>query len=193
MRRRSGRAPRRRRGRRDHRLGRRDHRWRRRDDRWRRPRHAAITITASEYKFEVTGEATGGFVQVTFDNAGKEPHIVVPLKLQPGKTAADALPILSQEGEPDPAALAEVFDGDPTSSFFGTARPAPTRRLRDDGRGLRAGKLRAGLLPACHPTARPTTRWGCSPTSPSPMATRLPPRPKGLSRSPTTRSPRPTA
>ena len=81
---------------------------------------AAITITASEYKFEVVGEATGGFVQVTFDNAGKEPHIVVPLKLQPGKTAADALPILSQEGEPDPAALAEVFDGDPTSSFFGT-------------------------------------------------------------------------
>ena len=80
----------------------------------------AITITASEYKFEVTGEATGGFVQVTFDNAGQEPHIVVPLKLQPGKTAADALPILSQEGEPDPAALAEVFDGDPTNSFFGT-------------------------------------------------------------------------
>ncbi len=81
---------------------------------------AAVTITASEYTFEVTGEATGGFVQVTFDNAGKEPHIVVPLKLQPGKTAADALPILSQEGEPDPAALAEVFDGDPTSSFYGT-------------------------------------------------------------------------
>ena len=81
---------------------------------------SAITIAASEYKFEVTGEATGGFQQVTFENDGKEPHILVPLKLQNGKTAADALPLLSQEGEPDPAALAEVFDGDPTTSFYGT-------------------------------------------------------------------------
>ncbi len=44
----------------------------------------------------------------------------MPLKLKPGKTAADALPLLSQEGQPDPEALAEVFDGDLDTAFYGT-------------------------------------------------------------------------
>ncbi len=80
----------------------------------------AITITASEYKFDVSGEATGGFTQVTFENDGKEPHILIPFKLKPGKTAADALPILASEEEPDPAEAAAVFDGDPDTAFYGT-------------------------------------------------------------------------
>ncbi len=80
----------------------------------------AVTITASEYKFDVSGEITGGFAQVTFKNDGEEPHILVPLKLKDGKTAADALPLLSQEGQPDPAAVAEVFDGDIDTAFYGT-------------------------------------------------------------------------
>ena len=56
---------------------------------------AGITVVATEYKFEVTGTATGGFLQVTFENDGKEPHILVPFKLKPGKTSADALTLLS--------------------------------------------------------------------------------------------------
>ena len=80
----------------------------------------AITITASEYAFAIDGEATGGYVQVNFQNDGEEPHILVPFKLQDGKTSADALPLLSSEEEPDPEALAEVFDGDPFTSFWGT-------------------------------------------------------------------------
>jgi hypothetical protein len=79
----------------------------------------AVTITASEYKFDVSGDITGGFAQVTFKNDGKEPHILVPLKLQAGKTAADALPLLEAEGQPDPEQIAAVFDGDPTTSFYG--------------------------------------------------------------------------
>jgi hypothetical protein len=80
----------------------------------------AITITASEYAYEVAGEATGGFVQVTFENDGEEPHIVIPFKLKDGKTSADALALLtSGEEEPDPELVAEIFDGDPDAAFYG--------------------------------------------------------------------------
>ncbi len=74
---------------------------------------SGLTVKATEYNFDVTGDAAGGFNNVTFENDGKEPHILVAIKLQPGKTVADALPLLAQEGEPDPAAVAAVFDGDP--------------------------------------------------------------------------------
>ena len=80
---------------------------------------AGITVVATEYKFAVTGTATGGFVQVRFENDGKEPHILVPFKLKPGKTPADALALLSAQ-QPDPEQVAAVFDGDPDTSFYGT-------------------------------------------------------------------------
>jgi hypothetical protein len=80
----------------------------------------AITISASEYAYEIAGEATGGFVRVTFENDGEEPHIVVPFKLKDGKTSADALALLtSGEEEPDPELVAEIFDGDPDDAFYG--------------------------------------------------------------------------
>ena len=80
----------------------------------------SLTVKASEYKFDVSGSAAAGFTKVTFENDGKEPHILVAVKLQPGKTVADALPLLEQQVEPDPAALAAVFDGDPNTAFYGT-------------------------------------------------------------------------
>ncbi len=80
----------------------------------------ALTITASEYSFAIDGEATGGFVQVTFENDGEEPHILIPFKLQEGKTSADALPILASEEQPDEAAFAEVFDQPLDGAFYGT-------------------------------------------------------------------------
>jgi hypothetical protein len=79
-----------------------------------------LTVKATEYNFDVTGTAAGGFNKVTFENDGKEPHILVAVKLQPGKTVADALPLLEQQGEPDPTATAAVFDGDPGTAFYGT-------------------------------------------------------------------------
>lgn len=78
-----------------------------------------IKVVATEYKFEVTGAATGGFSRVTFENDGEEPHILVPFKLKPGKTAADALALLSAQ-QPDPEQVAATFDGDPNTSFYGT-------------------------------------------------------------------------
>ncbi len=81
---------------------------------------AGLTIKATEYEFDISGTATAGYTKVTFENDGKEPHVVEALKLKPGKTVADALAVISVQGEPDPVAAAEVFDGDPNSSFYGT-------------------------------------------------------------------------
>jgi uncharacterized cupredoxin-like copper-binding protein len=78
-----------------------------------------LTVVATEYKFDVTGTATGGFQEVTFQNHGKEPHILVPFKLKPGKTSADALTLLSAQ-QPSDEQIAEVFDEDPRTAFFGT-------------------------------------------------------------------------
>lgn len=49
----------------------------------------ALTITASEYKFETTGSAVPGSNLVNFKNAGKEVHHVQLLHLAQGKTMQD--------------------------------------------------------------------------------------------------------
>ncbi len=108
----------------------------------------AITITASEYAFAIEGEATGGFVQVTFENDGEEPHIVIPFKLQDGKTSADALPILASEEQPDEAAFAEVFDQPIDGAFYGTPGLLASGDARNDRGRLPDGQLRARVLPA---------------------------------------------
>ena len=149
----------------------------------------AITVKASEYKFDISGQLTAGYAQITLENDGKEPHELIPLKLKDGKTAADALPILEAEGEPDPAALAEVFDGDPTTSFYGTPgarwRPPTTRRpSRTSPRAATCSSASSRRR-----TASRTCRSECSLRSRSARATtRLHPRPRARSRSQTTAS-----
>ena len=129
---------------------------RRRHTRWR----AATTPTAGagrvgqhahdhreEYEFAMTVRPRAASCRSPSTMTGKEPHILVPLKLQPGKTSADALPILSSEEQPDPAALAEVFDA-ARRLVLRHPRSAPSGRRRDERGRLPDGKLRAGLLPA---------------------------------------------
>jgi plastocyanin len=79
-----------------------------------------LTVKATEYKFEISGSASAGYNKVTFENDGKSPHMLAAIKLKAGKTVADALPILEQQSEPDPAAVAAVFDGDPSTAWYGT-------------------------------------------------------------------------
>ena len=81
---------------------------------------SGLTVKATEYKFDVSGSAAAGYNKVTFENDGKMPHILVALKLKPGKTVADALPLLEQGDEVDQTAAAAVFDGDPDTAFYGT-------------------------------------------------------------------------
>lgn len=54
----------------------------------------ALTITASEYKFEASGGAVPGSNVVTFKNAGKEVHHVQLLHLAAGKTMQDLVAAL---------------------------------------------------------------------------------------------------
>jgi hypothetical protein len=71
---------------------------------------SALTLTATDYKFDVTGEAKAGLATIDFVNKGKEPHIPLMLKLKAGKTAADVLPLLPNDGPPDAQALGQVLD-----------------------------------------------------------------------------------
>jgi len=77
-----------------------------------------LNITAEEYSFGVDGQAQAGLTTVTFTNQGQQPHIASVLKLQPGKTLDDALKVLGADN-PDEAAMAAVFAGDPSTSFSG--------------------------------------------------------------------------
>ena len=59
------------------------------------------TITASEYAFETAAPLTAGDVQLTFDNTGEQPHHMVGLPINEGKTIKDVATFLQEEkGKP---------------------------------------------------------------------------------------------
>lgn len=77
----------------------------------------AVTIDGVDYGYSVSGTVKAGLTKITFANKGKDFHMLELTKLQPGKTAADALDALKTEDETDDAAVFvapdESFDGKP--------------------------------------------------------------------------------
>jgi hypothetical protein len=70
---------------------------------------APARIEASEYKFEASGlEAGKG--QLLFDNAGGQPHIIVGVRIKPGKTIDDVRRFLRTEKGEDPIIEDGGFD-----------------------------------------------------------------------------------
>lgn len=67
------------------------------------------TVEASEYAFESDG-LEQGTVQVTVENAGKEPHFVAASLLKPGKTLADAKEFVRTEKGPPPIDFEQTWD-----------------------------------------------------------------------------------
>jgi hypothetical protein len=60
----------------------------------------AATIDATEYSFEATGLKAGSN-EVTFANAGKEPHFIAGVRIKPGKTIEDVRTFFrTEKGEP---------------------------------------------------------------------------------------------
>ncbi len=96
------------------------------------------------------------------------------------RQSADALPILEAAGQPDPEQIAAVFDGDPTTSFYGTPGLLPPGDRR---RRCRTSLPAATCSPASslHRMARPTASLGMAADSRSAKATR-PPRVAGHDR-----------
>jgi hypothetical protein len=61
---------------------------------------APATVEASEYKFEASGLRSGKN-QVLFDNAGQQPHVLVGLRMKPGKTIEEVRRFFrTEKGEP---------------------------------------------------------------------------------------------
>ena len=48
----------------------------------------AVTVTASEYKFKVSGNPKSGWTQVTFSNDGEQFHMLLAIPLKAGVTLA---------------------------------------------------------------------------------------------------------
>lgn len=65
---------------------------------------APATITASEYAFETEGLSPGA-AEVTFENAGEQPHHVVAAPLEEGATLEDVEAFAQEESGPPPVDL----------------------------------------------------------------------------------------
>ena len=79
---------------------------------------ADATVTAEDYSFESEG-LTAGKVTLAFENAGVEPHHVLALPLQKGKTIDDFKAFVRTEKGPPPVdfrrgVTSTVIDGDKT-------------------------------------------------------------------------------
>ena len=68
------------------------------------------TITASEYAFETAAPLTAGDVQLTFDNTGEQPHHMVGLPINEGKTIEDVATFLKEEKGKPPFSEEGSFD-----------------------------------------------------------------------------------
>jgi uncharacterized cupredoxin-like copper-binding protein len=49
----------------------------------------AVRVTATEYSFDAPAQVSGGLVDLTLTNTGKEAHEAIAVQLAPGKTLAD--------------------------------------------------------------------------------------------------------
>lgn len=75
----------------------------------------AVTVKAVDHAYAVEGEVKAGLTRITFDNTGKDFHMLGMVKLKDGKTAADLLAALKTEDEKDDDAVLV----DPDSSVDG--------------------------------------------------------------------------
>ena len=146
--------------------------------------HARQSTT---YKFEMTGEATGGFVQVDVRERRRgAPHRRPVQAAGRQDIRRRAARSSTQRGEspiPRPSPRSSTATRRPRS----TARPACSRRAtrrRPSRTSRRAATCSCASCPS--PDGSRTSRWAWSPTSRSAKATRRRPRRKGTIESPTT-------
>ena len=95
---------------------------------------AGPVVEATEYSFKATGLKTGKQT-VLFDNKGKQPHFVVALPINPGKTIADVKKVVATEGEPSGPPPIDEKSGVDTAVLDGggnrrSARPQEEGQVR---------------------------------------------------------------
>jgi len=80
----------------------------------------SLTVTAGEYAYQLKGNPKAGWVQINFDNAGGEIHMMAMDRLKPGVTAAQLKKALLSDDQNAGKALV-VGDGNvaPTPGLLG--------------------------------------------------------------------------
>jgi hypothetical protein len=89
-----------------------------------------VTLTATEYDFELSATPTAETESVTFDNQGKEFHVMVFARINEGFTLEDAIKAEGEKGTATLVAEAEAAPGKSvTVDAKGPIEPGPYAML----------------------------------------------------------------
>jgi hypothetical protein len=94
---------------------------------------AGPSVEAVDYSFKATGLKTGKQT-VLFDNKGKQPHFMVALPINPGKTIADVRKVAASEGEPKGPPPFDEKAGVDTAVLDGGGKQAVQLDLKKKGK-----------------------------------------------------------
>jgi plastocyanin len=70
-----------------------------------------VTVTATEYDFELSATPTADTKTVTFDNQGEEFHVMIFARINEGFTTAEAVELQGKKGSADVVAETEAQPG----------------------------------------------------------------------------------
>ena len=74
-----------------------------------------VTLTAEEYTFDLSATPTAETKSVTFDNQGKEFHVMIFARINEGFTVDEAIELEGEKGSAEVAAEAEAAPGKSTT------------------------------------------------------------------------------
>jgi hypothetical protein len=74
-----------------------------------------VTVTADEYSFDLSATPTADTKSVTFDNQGKEFHVLIFARINEGFTVDEAIKLEGQKGSAEIVAEAEGPPGESTT------------------------------------------------------------------------------
>ena len=75
-----------------------------------------VTVTATEYDFELSATPTADTQSVTFQNDGKEPHVMIFARINEGYTVEEAIELQGEKGSAEDIAQLEGGPGQSTSA-----------------------------------------------------------------------------
>jgi hypothetical protein len=83
-----------------------------------------VTVTATEYEFDLSATPTADTKSITFDNQGKKFHVMIYARLNEGFTVDQAIELQGEKGSAETLAEAEAAPGkSATVEVKGTAEP----------------------------------------------------------------------
>jgi plastocyanin len=71
-----------------------------------------VTLTATEYEFDLSATPTAETQSVTFDNQGEEGHVMIFAKINEGFTVDEAVELQGKKGSADVVAEADAGPGE---------------------------------------------------------------------------------